>query len=211
MVATVGIHPISTRSGVQSQLEDLKHLLMHPAVVGLGEVGIDCHHGGPLDQQVSTLEQLFRLADPEKPLVIHCRERDMGNLEAFETLFRVARRCLSSRQRIHFHSYDYTAQEFQQWLEVFPFTYLGISTKIFRPGSEDNLTFLLRHIPLTRVLLESDAPYQSLPRRFHCRTTSSTPNMLRAIAERVADVYQLPLDAVLWRTGKNCCSLYRLG
>ncbi len=84
LMATVWIHPISTMPGVQSQLEDLKCLLTHPAVVGLGEVGIDCHHGGPLDRQMSVLEQLFRLADPEKPLVIHCQERDTGDLEAFE-------------------------------------------------------------------------------------------------------------------------------
>ena len=96
-------------------------------------------------------------------------------------------------------------------VEVFPFTYLGISAKIFRPASVDNLTLLLRHIPLSRVLLESDAPYQSLPRRFQYCTASSTPNMLRAIAERVADACQLSPDAVLWRTGKHCCSLYHLG
>ena len=47
MVATIGIHPISTMPDVQHQLEGLKRLLTHPAVVGLGEVGIDCHHAGP--------------------------------------------------------------------------------------------------------------------------------------------------------------------
>ena len=124
-------------------MRNSKHLLTHPAVVGLGEVGIDCHHGGPLDRQATIMEQLFRLADLEKPLVIHCRERAMGDLEAFETLFSVARRCLSPQQRIHFHSFDYTIQEFRQWMEAFPFTYLGISAKIFQPVSVDNLTLLL--------------------------------------------------------------------
>lgn len=117
MDATIGIHPTSTKPNVQHQLEELKNLLSHPAVVGLGEVGTDCHHGGALDRQATIVEQLFRLADPVKPLVINCRERAMGDLEAFEMLFRVAQRCLSTQQRIHFHS-DYTIQEFRQWMEA---------------------------------------------------------------------------------------------
>ncbi len=72
---SVGIHPWSLAEHVPTE-EDyavLRRAALHPAVVAIGECGIDLLKGGPLYEQINVLKHHIELSEElQKPLILHC-------------------------------------------------------------------------------------------------------------------------------------------
>jgi TatD DNase family protein len=61
--------------------------------------------------------------------------------------------------------------------------------------------------PLERILLETDAPYLS-PVPF--RGKRNEPAYIVKVAEKLAEVYQLPIETIAKQTTENACRLFNL-
>lgn len=136
---TVGIHPWDTVRPVD--WDEFTRFLDHPAVVGVGECGLDKLRGAPLPVQEEILVRQLRLAaDRNLPVILHI-------VKAFDILLRLRGQFQSSAPWI-VHGFRGNPQLAQQLLRA------GIDISIgprYNPAT-------LAVIPPSRLYRESDAP-----------------------------------------------------
>src|SRR5688572_14410610 len=72
----VGIHPNHTANARAEDVAQLRGLQSSPAVVALGEMGLDYHYdrATPAHQRQILEAQLQLAAELNRPVIIHCRE-----------------------------------------------------------------------------------------------------------------------------------------
>lgn len=150
--ATVGIHPSSCTQAGESDFDSVEELARRPEVVGIGETGLDFHYDyTPRPDQIEAFERHVALARRlDLPLMIHSRKAHEETLEVL--------RAAGGPLRGVRHCFD------RPWLEAEPYLELGlhisIGGAITREGYKRFKAAAAR-IPLDRLLLETDCPYQS--------------------------------------------------
>ncbi len=147
----VGIHPNAVTPEDRERVHLLRGIQQDPAVVALGEMGLDYHH----DRTARTLQrelfeaQLAIAADLGRPVVIHCREAvddTLAILSAFEQVPAV------------FHCFTGTADEAKRIADR---GYLIGFTGPVTFRKNDALRAIAAQLPLDQILVETDAPYLS--------------------------------------------------
>ena len=84
--------------------------------------------------------------------------------------------------------------------------YLGING-IISFKKADDLRQVVRHVPIQRILLETDAPYLS-PVPY--RGMPNAPNRIPVIAECLAGILEIPLEQLARQTCLNAEKLFGL-
>lgn len=176
--AAIGLHPHDAamyrdRAAV---VELIQSLATRPKVVAIGEMGMDRHYPDPpLDEQQRLLEwQLAAAADFDLPVVIH-------NRKATAQILPVLRDSGVAPQRFVFHCFTGSAQELDAILEFGATVgFTGITT--FPNAAE--IADAAAHVPLERMLIETDAPY--LTPAPHRKVRPNQPCYLPAIASFIA-------------------------
>lgn len=156
---TVGIHPHEAGSEPEVTAADLIGLAEHPKVVGFGETGLDYYyeHSPREAQERSFRAHIAAARESGLPVVIHTRdaEADTRRIIADEMgkgAFPGLLHCFSSSREL---------AEFAIEMGLY-ISLSGIVT--FRKA--DELRETARHIPLERLLVETDAPYLApVPKR----------------------------------------------
>lgn len=194
--AAVGFHPHEAKDCDDAAFKEIERLADAPRVVAIGECGLDYHYmHSPRETQIAVLERHIDLARRlRKPVIIHNREStdDMieilersgatGVLHSFTESLDVARRLVD-----------------RGWFISFS----GIVT--FRTA--EPLREVARALPHDRVLIETDTPYLA-PVPF--RGKDNEPAYVVKIAELLASLWSVPLDAVAAQTTANFESLFRV-
>jgi TatD DNase family protein len=149
--AIVGRHPNYAADYDPQELGELRQLLGHPKVVGLGEIGLDFHwEYATLEQQERCLfDQLDLALELQVPVVFHCRE-------AYPELLTV----LEKRPRLSydFHCFSGDTEDAARAMALD--CYFGFDGPLtYKKSSE--LRELVKTLPKNRVLLETDSPYMS--------------------------------------------------
>ncbi len=160
--AAVGIHPNSSGSFAESDIDALRVLAAEAGVVAIGEIGLDFHWKdvAPEKQQAAFESQLALAAEVGLPVIIHSRE---ANDAVADTLRRwVAGAHFRSSPLAHrpfagvLHAYSgdaALAEDAYSWGFV-----LGLGGPVtFR--SAHALHALVPQLRLDRLMLETDAPY----------------------------------------------------
>ncbi len=120
-------------------------------IVAVGEIGLDYHYGADfkVEQQEAFRVQLELAAAWNLPVNIHLRE-------ATEDFFRIIEDCRHLHLRGNLHAFGGSVETFER-LRRFGDWYVGIGGVVtFKKAS---LAETVKHIPLERILLETDAPY----------------------------------------------------
>lgn len=147
---TVGVHPNHVREVGLDELPMLRELQADPAVVAIGECGLDYHYDVPRDRQRQFfVPQLQLAADVRKPVVIHSRESVDDCLAVMRDFPTV---------RAVFHCFTGTMDEAQRILDA---GYLLGFTGPITYKKNDNLRAVVAACPIDRLLVETDAPYLS--------------------------------------------------
>nr|XP_027224523.1 uncharacterized protein LOC113816668 [Penaeus vannamei] len=203
--AAFGCHPHYARFFGEEEEDHLRLALLNPKVVALGEIGLDYsnrnnqHH----EQQKMVFRRQLNIAlEYNKPLVIHCRDAERDCLAILKEL--VPRDYL-----IHRHCFTEGWEEAREWLSAFSNLYLGITGLATFPNSERawKIQDVLKQIPLSRLLLETDAPYF----RPYCYQESgrwSHPGMAIHVAAQVASVRGESIQKVLKYARNNTKMVY---
>ena len=212
LFATVGIHPwrlaeYCVRDGVDATLarcatwmEDLAQIATHPTVVGIGETGVDgTRHGSdapwPL-QEHYLLAHLALAHELDKPLVLHSLR---AGLRALGTIKSAASRGLRVRGQVH--SFSGAAAEAAEWMQLG--WMLSVSGAITWPNNTKGPKTVAT-IPLDSLLVETDAPDQSL---FGGR---GEPADLVSVIARVAEIRDCDAVDVAVATSQNARTLFGL-
>lgn len=189
--AAVGIHPYEASDG--SSVTGLERLLI-PEVAAIGECGLDYHlykgfpATGKKEEQKFLFDAQLRLALKRNlPVIIHCRD-------AYEDIFSVLD-ALPAMPAGVFHCFAGGLSDFRE-----------VSKRGFYVGFDGNVTYskqlalIVPHIPVTNILLETDAPY--LPPATH-RGERSEPKYIPEIAHAVSRLTGTPPDRVAAQTTAN--------
>ncbi len=194
---SVGIHPNYVGEEDLAALPQLRGLQANPAVVAIGEIGLDYHYGRELrDRQFEFFQmQLQIAADFNRPVIIHCREAVEDALAVLKQFPTVP--CV-------FHCFTGTATEARRILDAG--FLLGFTGPITYKKS-DELREAVRVTPIDRLLVETDAPYLSPePMR---KQKVNEPALVAHIAAAVADLKKVSLEEVDRITTETASRFFR--
>ena len=173
----MGLHPSDVTADYREVLVHMKSLLDAPdhPYVGIGEVGLDFYWDDTFRQEQ---EQAFRTQvewaiEYHLPLVVHARS-------AHDSLLRILCDYSSCRLSGIFHCFSGTADEAASLLAFEGFC-LGIGGIL--TFKKSTLPEVLRHVPLSRLVLETDSPYLApVPHRGKRNESAFVAYVLRALA-----------------------------
>ena len=155
--AAVGRHPNSAAGFDERADADLRELAADPAVVAVGETGLDYFRkGAPREDQLRAFRAQIAIArELEKPLVIHMRSGEGPDRDAVgEALALLAAEAVGMRVILHCYSAppervaDAAAQG---W-------FCSFAGNVTYPKSE-RLREAARLVPAELILVETDAPF----------------------------------------------------
>ena len=146
-----------------------------------------------LKEQQEAFDLQIQWAKEHKlPFVIHCRD-------AFDEVFEVLDGHDSKDLRGIFHCFTGTLDQAKQALSYN--LKLGIGGVVtFKNGKIDQF---LNQIPLSEIVLETDAPYLA-PVPFRGKRNESS--YIQEVASKVAEVYNLPFAEIASITSEECVS-----
>ncbi|OGR06518.1 MAG: hydrolase TatD [Deltaproteobacteria bacterium RIFOXYD12_FULL_50_9] len=197
IVATVGVHPHNIAELTDSQYLELQVLAREPEVVAWGEIGMDSVRSHtPLALQREHFQRQVLLAKAANlPLVIHDRE---AHVEVMEILQRESP--YPAGGVMHCFSGDSTLARAVMELGF----YISI-TGVVTYNKADMLAEVVRTVPLTALLLETDGPYlTAVP----WRGKRNEPAYLLSTAQKVADLKNISLAEVAQQTSINAAALF---
>ncbi len=192
--STAGVHPHDASEGI----DGLEAMLDHPAVVAVGECGLDYHYDhSPRDVQADVFLRQVELANRhDLALVIHTRE-------AWDETFGLLDRA-GQPARTVFHCFTGGPAEAREAIERGGWlSFSGIVT--FKNAEE--VREAARLTPPDRMLVETDSPYLApVP----LRGKPNRPANVAIVGAFLADLLDRPVDEVAATTTANANALFGL-
>lgn len=196
-----GLHPTSVAEGYVAELDAVRRDLDNVGgLVAVGEIGLDLYWDTTYRrQQMEAFDaQLDMAAEHDLPVVIHCRN-------AFDDMMDI----LENHLRVHdirgvAHSFTGTVCQAERLMSD---TNLYVGVNGIVTFKKSDLPQVLRHIPIDRVLPETDAPYLApVPHRGRRNESAFVVDVVRKIAE----VYGLDFDKTAAVMEANARKLFEL-
>lgn len=195
--AAVGYHPTIAHTLKEEDYTLLESYLKHPKVKAVGEFGIDLYwEKDTLDAQILSMKKQIALAKSyDLPIIIHMRE---GTQVTYETL--KAHAPLKGVMHCYSGSYEMMSS----------FLELGLHIGLGGPVTFKNARApkdVATHVPLDRLLLETDAPYLA-PHPHRGKTNGA--HFIPLIAQSVAELKGVSLETIAEQTTVNAQQLFHL-
>lgn len=193
----MGLHPCYVASNVKEQLSIIQEQFNTNEYVAVGEIGIDLYWDKTLlkEQQYAFAQQVQWSIDKKLPFVIHARD-------SFQEIFEVLRDFNPAELKGVFHCFTGELPEYETIKTLGDFK-IGIGGVVTYKKS--TLPDVLQHIPLSDIVLETDAPYLT-PTPFRGKRNESA--YLIYIAEKLATIYNCSLTHIAKTTSANAISLF---
>ena len=196
---TVGVFPSDVKEleddAAVAELESL--LDANPRLVAVGEIGLDYHYEDtdkPL-QHKWFAGQMELAARHKRPIVIHSRDAAQDTLALLKE---------NHAEQIGgvMHCYSYSREMARDFLELG--LYFGIGGVLTFKNAR-KLREAVEYLPLSSIVLETDAPYLA-PEPFRGKRNCSS--YLTYVAETIAEVKALPVEEVYAACWENACRLF---
>ena len=194
--ASAGVHPHDAKDAPEDFVDQIYDLMTFDSMVAVGEMGLDYFRNisDPEIQKNVFRAQMGIAQDLKKPVIFHNRDADndvIKILKEFPDVRGVAH-CFSSNLK--------TAEAFMELGYFISFS--------------GNLTFKNSHLPgvakdlpLDRIMVETDSPYLSpVPHR----GKPNEPGRTRFVAEKLAEIHDVPLKIIAEKTSANATHLFGL-
>ncbi len=193
--AAIGIHPHEVKDIDETTYDDLKRLAKAEKIVAYGEIGLDFFRNlSPRDVQIRRFgEQLELAGDMGLPIIIHDREAHKETLEMLQGW-------KGKRGVIHCFSGDYRMAA--KCLDMG--FYISIPGAVTF-GKSEKLQEVARRLPVTSMLLETDAPYLTPHPN---RGKRNEPSYVVHTARKVAEIKRLSFENIASVTSQNTRSLF---
>lgn len=195
--AAVGLHPHYAESWSARTRVELKALCASPRVVAIGEIGLDYYRNlAPADAQRQAFGSQLELAsEVGRPVIVHSREAMGDILAAFEGRE-------GSRPIGVLHAYAAGADEARRAIELG--LMLGVAGPITYPKA-DRLRQVVAEVPLTSLVVETDAPYMTPAPH---RGRRNEPAHVALVAAGLAAARRRELGDVAAATSANAARLF---
>ena len=192
----MGLHPTHVKENYKIELEKVNQLLEQRNFVAVGEIGMDLYWDRTFlsEQQEAFNTQIMWAKARRLPIVIHCRD-------AFEEVFEVLESHKGPALKGIFHCFTGTLEQAYQAIELnFKLGIGGVVT--FKNGG---LSQFINQIPLTEIVLETDAPYLApVPHRGKRNESAFLP----LIRDKIAACYGKSASEISQLTDQNAKAVF---
>lgn len=194
-----GLHPTHVNENYKSELDHVYKELTQSSedYVAVGEIGIDLYWDKTFvkEQTLSFETQINWALSFDLPIVIHCRA-------AFDEIFEVLESYRSKPLYGIFHCFSGSLAQAQKAIDLgFKLGIGGVVT--FKNGKIDQF---LNQLDLGSLVLETDAPYLA-PSPY--RGKRNIPSYINLVADKVAELYNIPREQVIEKTAATALALFR--
>jgi len=194
--AAVGIHPHDAKDAGEEDYTQLAAWASRPKVVAIGEIGLDYYYNlSPRDvQQAVFIRQLDIARQTGKPFIIHDRD-------AHGDILAIVKKEAGGMPGV-FHCFSGSLEMAREVIK------LGFFVAIGGPLTFNNavkLKEIASQVPLERLLIETDCPYLT-PQPYRGRRNE--PAYVRYVAEEIARLRKMDIDALAAATTGNACRLF---
>lgn len=192
-----GIHPSETGELSPEGMGQVRELAGREKIVAIGEIGLDYHWPEP-DREIQKKwfrEQLKLAGELKLPVIIHSRDA------AADTL-KILKEWDSHKVRGVIHCFSYTWETAREYLAMD--YYFGIGGVLTFKNAK-KLKEAVCHIPMERILLETDCPYLA-PEPYRGKRNQS--EYINYVADELAEIKNLGREEVLEITNKNAKIFY---
>lgn len=195
----MGVHPTSVGRNYVSELVSIEQCLSKRMYCGIGEIGLDLYWDKSfLKEQIIVFEEQLKWSmDLNLPVAIHVREAMSYTLES---IYKVG----ANRLFGVFHSFTGDTNDLSEVEKLQNFK-IGVNGVLTFKNAK--LAEVVRKTSLSKLLLETDAPYLS-PVPY--RGKRNEPQYIWKTAEKLADVFETTLDNVVQTTRRNALGLFKI-
>lgn len=196
--AMMGLHPCSVKKGFERELYIVEEWLSKRKFSAVGEIGTDLYWDKTFwDQQCEAFNiQAAWAKSFGLPAVIHCRE-------SLDETIALVEKLQDGKLTGIFHCFGGTAEQAEKITKLNFFLGIGGVATFKKSGLDE----VLSHVPLERIVLETDSPYLSpVPHR----GKRNEPAYIPLIGQRVADIKKVSLDEVKEKTTLNALNLFNI-
>ena len=192
----IGLHPCYVKENYLEELAHVEAQLACHKFYAIGEIGIDLYWDKTTlaIQKIAFQHQIQLAKKHQLPINIHCRD-------AFDEVFEVLELEKSPELFGIFHCFTGDLEQAKRAISLG--LKLGIGGVVtFKNGKIDQF---LNEIPLEHIVLETDSPYLApVPHRGKRNESSFTI----LIAQKLAELYQLPLSEIARITTENSKAVF---
>jgi TatD DNase family protein len=195
--ASVGVHP-DYEDIQEPTIDELIKLANHPKVIAIGETGLDYFRlTGDLEWQRTRFRTHIRAAIATgKPLVIHTRNSP-------EDTLRIMRE--ENAQQVGGVMHCFT-ENLDVALEAIALGFYISFSGIITFKNAHTIKEVAKHVPLDRILVETDSPYLA-PTPYRGKTNQ--PSYVKHVAEEVANLRGISFDVLAAATTENFFRLFK--
>lgn len=195
----IGLHPTSVAENWEEELDFVKTHLPDRRWYAVGEIGLDEYWSKDfVKEQVRVLEEQIVLASAAGlPAIIHLRE-------ATDDFFRVLEDLRGVSFRAVLHAYTGSYETYRRLLSLGDFCF-GIGGVVTYKNA--GIAVAVEKMSLHDILLETDCPWLT-PVPF--RGKRNEPAHVRLVAEKIAQIKQIPLEEVAAATTSNARAFFKL-
>ena len=197
MHLALGLHPVFIDQHQPHHLTELDEAIDENTPIAVGEIGLDfCLKELDREKQILYFtKQLIIAKQHQLPVIIHNRK---AHDEAIRLLAE-----FSVKGGI-IHAFNGSIQQADKYIEMgFLLGFGGMLT--YKRSSK--LRGLAKHIPLEKIVLETDAPDMTVAQH---KGQRNSPEYLPYVAQAMAEVKQIPVDEVAEVTTQNARRLFHL-
>ncbi len=194
--ASVGIHP-SEKLEIEPSISDIIALASAKKVLAIGETGLDYYYNKEnLEAMRERFRRQIRVArELKKPIIVHTRD-------AREDTIAILREEGANEVGGVMHCFTENYEMASQAMDLgFYISFSGIVT--FKNAA--NVVEVARQVPLSSMLIETDAPYLT-PMPF--RGKPNEPQFVRYTAEKIAELHGVKFEDVAEITARNFRKLF---
>ena len=203
--AAVGIHPHNAKNWDSTYKEQIQSLVKSSKVVAIGEIGLDFYRNlSPKVLQLNVFQsQLEIAAELDLPVIIH-------NREATSDIINILKRWSEERGSFEnglgvLHAFSSDLATAIKMIDAG--FYIGIAGPITYKNAH-SLREIVRELPLSRILIETDAPY--LTPHPH-RGKRNEPAYVTLVAKYLSDILRQDYKSLAQITSENAVGLFGLG
>ena len=207
----VGIHPTRSIYENWSDRKQLDALAKTPGVIAVGEIGLDYHYKREeqhrLKQHLWFLYQLDLAWKLKKPVILHVRD-------AHADALRILRLHPARKLGGVIHCFYGSREIAEQYLKLGYHIGIGGSLLQLEERAKD-LWEAVPHIPLDRILIETDAPFilpycKDVIQPKFLRRARNTSLILPAVIQKIAELKGITAEEVEQATAENAIRLFGL-
>ncbi len=197
--AALGIHPWNISSLSEDELQQTLKLIsehrQNKTVIAIGEIGLDYKYIAVWEKQLKVFDEMLKTAEKlDLPVIIHSRGTTAQIVEMLPTY---------NLKNVLLHWFSNPISALTKAIEHGYFITEGAPTA-YSNGIRD----VVRRVPLTNLLTETDGPVRFFKQPFNGKRT--TPAFIPTVVKAIAEIKELDVEDVADQIAKNFEGFFRV-